>query len=153
MLVLYSFHSLDVLFTKEKLTNEPTSHRQHKSILFEIHTLLSRIIMYSPGIWILYLQCLYGKCMYVCIRAYGDSLIKVILAGKVTRVSHKPCKYNIQIPGLYYCIHMIHRYIHTTDRYNINHNKMIHYSRDWRSKSTTHHCWRRIFSEKNNRTF
>jgi hypothetical protein len=36
-----------------------------------------------------------------CIRAYGDSLIKVILAGKVTRVSHKPCKYNIQIPRLY----------------------------------------------------
>jgi hypothetical protein len=28
-------------------------------------------------------------------------LIKVILAGKVTCVSHKPCKYNIQIPGLY----------------------------------------------------
>jgi hypothetical protein len=36
-----------------------------------------------------------------CIRAYGDSLIKVILAGKVARVSHKPCKYNIQIPRLY----------------------------------------------------
>jgi hypothetical protein len=44
-------------------------------------------------------------CVYMgnaCIRAYGDSLIKVILAGKVTRVSHKPCKYNILIlPGLY----------------------------------------------------
>jgi hypothetical protein len=25
-----------------------------------------------------------------CIRAYGDSLIKVILAGKVTRVSQSP---------------------------------------------------------------
>jgi hypothetical protein len=36
-----------------------------------------------------------------CIRAYGDSLIKAILAGKVTRVSHKPCEYNIQIPRLY----------------------------------------------------
>jgi hypothetical protein len=36
-----------------------------------------------------------------CIRAYGDSLIKVILAGKVTRVSHKPCKYNFLLPGMY----------------------------------------------------
>jgi hypothetical protein len=36
-----------------------------------------------------------------CIRAYGDSLIKVILAGKVTRVSHKPCKWNILFTYLY----------------------------------------------------
>jgi hypothetical protein len=36
-----------------------------------------------------------------CIRAYGDSLIKVILAGKVTRVSHKPCKCNILFTYLY----------------------------------------------------
>jgi hypothetical protein len=36
---------------------------------------------------------IYEKCMY-CIRAYKKTRIdQDILAGKVTRVSHKPCKY------------------------------------------------------------
>jgi hypothetical protein len=45
----------------------------------------------------------------VCIRAYGDSLIKVILAGKVTHISHKTCKYNFLLPVLY--IYTIHTYV------------------------------------------
>jgi hypothetical protein len=44
-----------------------------------------------------------------CIRAYGDSLIKVILAGKVAHISHKTCKYNFLLPVLY--IYTIHTYV------------------------------------------
>jgi hypothetical protein len=34
-------------------------------------------------------------------NAYDDSLIKVILAGKVTQVFHKPWKYNFILADIY----------------------------------------------------
>jgi hypothetical protein len=49
-------------------------------------------------------------------NACGDSLIKVILAGKIACVSHKPCKYNIQIPRLY---SIINKYSHHTEAVKI----------------------------------
>jgi hypothetical protein len=56
------------------------------------------------------------------VRAYGDSLIKVILAGKVTHVSHKTCKYNFLLPGLYVCtyVHILCNIHHAAHAYTVD---------------------------------